>query len=116
MSPKALSVGLRIKEAREKAGLSQPQLARLVGLTKGAVGQYETGRATPRLARLEAIAAVTGASVEWLLTGNEPTELVKAQTTTEMEALRLLRSMSHKDQAAALTALTNLAARSVTKA
>ncbi len=111
ISPKALAIGHRMKLARENAGVSQPRLANLVGVTKGAVGQYETGRAIPRPERLEAIAAVLNVSVEWLLTGDEPDELVKAQTSAELELLRLLRTIPANEHDTALAVLAAMAAQ-----
>lgn len=53
-------------------------------------------------------------SVQWLLVGDEPEEKAKAQTTNELAALELLRSIPHDKQAAALAMLQGLAG-SVTK-
>ena len=38
-----MSLASRLKERREELGLTQVQLAKLIGVTKGAVGNYETG-------------------------------------------------------------------------
>jgi transcriptional regulator with XRE-family HTH domain len=43
-----VSVGDLIREHRERAGLSQAELALKVGKTDGAVSQWETGRTIPR--------------------------------------------------------------------
>lgn len=53
-------------------------------------------------------------SVQWLLVGDEPEEKAKAQTTNELAALELLRSIPHDKQSAALAMLQGLAG-SVTK-
>ena len=37
-----MSIGSRIKERREELGITQIQLAEQLGLTKGAIGNYET--------------------------------------------------------------------------
>lgn len=43
--------------ARKKAGLTQHQLAALVGLTQAAIGHYECGRRTPGLSESRRIVA-----------------------------------------------------------
>lgn len=43
-----MSVGSRIREARKKAGLTQGQLAELIGTTGGAIGNYENGTSHPK--------------------------------------------------------------------
>ena len=60
----------RIREAREQAGISQTELARLLGVTRSACSQWESDRGTaPRRERLEQLAALLGVSFEWLGTG-----------------------------------------------
>lgn len=109
--PKALAVGKRIAEARNKVGLSQAALAGKVGVTLGAIGQYEIGRNLPRLKRLEAIAEVLGVTTGWLLTGDEPDEQVRAQTANEAEALRIVRDLPEDQQETALAVLKAMAGR-----
>ena len=43
-----MSIGSRIKERRESLGLTQTQLAELLGVTKGAIGNYETDSNSPK--------------------------------------------------------------------
>jgi len=45
-----------IREARVKHGLSQRTLAQKIGVTGGAVWKYETGKSSPSLAHLQALA------------------------------------------------------------
>ena len=51
----SMSIGKRIKEARRAKGLSQVQLAEKIGVSKGAVGNYETGFSHPQFDILCAI-------------------------------------------------------------
>lgn len=44
-----MSVGTRIKERREAAGITQEELAKLLGVTKGAIGNYEAGISYPKI-------------------------------------------------------------------
>lgn len=43
-----MSIGSRIKERREALGYTQIQLAEMLGVTKGAVGNYESGANSPK--------------------------------------------------------------------
>lgn len=43
-----MSVGKRIKEKREQLGLKQSELAEMLGVTKGAIGNYENGVSSPK--------------------------------------------------------------------
>lgn len=108
-SPRAIAFGRRIADAREKIGCSQETLARMLGVTKGLIGQYEIGYTTPRAQKLGQIAGALGVTVEYLLTGDDPEEKARAQTTTELAALDLLRSIPADKHAAALAMLQGLA-------
>jgi transcriptional regulator with XRE-family HTH domain len=60
----------RIREARDQAGISQTELARLLGVTRSACSQWESsGGTAPRRDRLEQLAGLLGVSFEWLATG-----------------------------------------------
>lgn len=47
-----MSFGSRLKDRREQLGITQPQLAEMLGVSKGAVGNYETDVNSPRAAIL----------------------------------------------------------------
>lgn len=42
-----MSIGSRIKQRREELGLTQPELANLVGISKGSIGNYESNVSSP---------------------------------------------------------------------
>ncbi len=44
-----MSIGTRIKECREKLGMTQEDLAALLGVSKGAIGNYESGNGYPKI-------------------------------------------------------------------
>ena len=44
-----MSIGKRIKECREKVGLTQEELAKLLGVSKGAIGNYESDASYPKI-------------------------------------------------------------------
>lgn len=54
----------RLKELREQAGLSQPQLAAASGLPVGSIRQYEQGRRDPLWQVLFKLADALGVSTE----------------------------------------------------
>ncbi|NIM04412.1 MAG: helix-turn-helix domain-containing protein [Armatimonadetes bacterium] len=68
-------IGERIRHARSRAGLTQPQLARLLNVSKGIISRWETGLARPSLDRLEPLARRLEISLEAMLgfTGVEET-------------------------------------------
>lgn len=43
-----MTIGQRLKEARLQRGMTQPELADAVGVTKGAIGNYETDLSSPK--------------------------------------------------------------------
>jgi DNA-binding XRE family transcriptional regulator len=59
--------GLEGKEAREKAGLTQVQLAERTGLPVGSIGNWEQGHRTPRLGVVLTPAKAVNVPVEQLL-------------------------------------------------
>jgi transcriptional regulator with XRE-family HTH domain len=65
------SFASRIREAREKASLSQAELAAELGVTTRAVQTWETGTRTPRPRLLRALAVVTERPVAWFFEGEQ---------------------------------------------
>lgn len=43
-----MSIGTRIKAARQAAGLNQEQLAKMLGISKGSIGNYEADISHPK--------------------------------------------------------------------
>lgn len=83
----------------------------MIGVSDAAITQYEGGRNLPRLKRLERIGEALRVTTEWLLTGAEPDNLVRAQTSAELRALELIRSMSEDQQATALAILAAITSK-----
>lgn len=67
----ALAVGQRIRAVRLECELTQEQVARQAGLSKGYLSDVESGKRTIGSAKLLGVADALGASLEWLLTGAE---------------------------------------------
>ena len=47
-----MSIGSRMKERRESLGMTQVQLAELLGVSKGAIGNFETDRNSPKASNM----------------------------------------------------------------
>ena len=60
-------MGLRLREIREKKGLSLRQLAEKAGVDWSAINRIELGKATPKLATLEKLAEALGVSLRTLI-------------------------------------------------
>ena len=60
---RALRLAMEIRALRERKGLSQRQLAELVGTTQSAIARLEGGRISPSLPTLDRIAAALDAEV-----------------------------------------------------
>lgn len=56
----------RIKLAREQAGLSQGQVAKLIGIHRPSISEIEAGRRKVTAEELTAFAEIFGVSMEWL--------------------------------------------------
>jgi transcriptional regulator with XRE-family HTH domain len=56
----------RLRESREKAGLSQKQLSRLCGLNLNQINRYERGSQEPTFFIMKKIAEVIGVSLDYL--------------------------------------------------
>ena len=74
-----LVIGQRICAARKMAGLSQAQLARLLGLHRPAVSEAEAGRRKVPAEELSQIAEHCGVSPTWLAVGEDDDTLDSAK-------------------------------------
>lgn len=108
---KAIEVGGRIRVLRDNKGLSDIELAVILGVTRNAVTQWETGRAMPKPQKLPAIAEALDTTVEWLLVGDDAAEMARAQTTAELEMLRTFRAVPDDQKAILIAAAVGLAAK-----
>lgn len=89
-----MTLGERIAAAREMAGLSQSELAKAVGVTRAAVGQWEMDKIKDlKLANLFAVSRVTGADIYWLGADIPPPTHAKALAKFARLAPELQRSI-----------------------
>jgi transcriptional regulator with XRE-family HTH domain len=64
-----LDLGVRIRQARLYAEMSQADLAKKLKVHRSAVAKWESNKGlNPKTKHVEAIARITGVSLEWLVT------------------------------------------------
>lgn len=68
------NLGIRLKQAREKAKLTQSDVCPKAGISKPQIiSNYERGASSPPLETLKALSRLYGVSTDWLLFGQEYT-------------------------------------------
>lgn len=77
-----MTLGDRIRKAREQADISQAELARRIGISKNAMNTIEGGQSDPRVSRIVAIARVLGVSTDTLLDIQEKPTAKRQRTRT----------------------------------
>lgn len=102
LTPRELAVMVRIESAMKARDLTWASLARAVGKSANLGSQWSSRRSFPREADLYQAAKILGVGMGWLLTGEEPSAEVLAQTATEKEMLAVLRTMAPDQQRAVL--------------
>jgi transcriptional regulator with XRE-family HTH domain len=91
-----MEIGHRIKRFREDAGMTQTELARAVGVSRGLVGQWESHRKKPGREILRRLAEATMTNAGALL-GEQPNDAV-ANNHGELSLLRRYRHLSRRQQ------------------
>lgn len=109
------SIGLRIREARQRKGWTQDQLAQAVDVSRSAVAQWETGRAGQVTGNLTRIATVLDVGVEFLTHGDDKRSPMLATQGNELALLRLYRECAPDDQDLLLRMARRLAAMAMPK-
>ncbi len=70
--PEALdAIGVRLREERERAGLSQRKLAKRLGLSPSLISQLESGQTKPSVGTLYSIVTELGVSLDAVIRGEE---------------------------------------------
>lgn len=69
------TVGSRIVEARKAKEMTQLDLAKLLGISRAAVGQWEIDATSPSIAKLEEVAMILGVEPQWLAYNVKPGEV-----------------------------------------
>ena len=77
-----MSFGTRLKEKREALGITQPQLAEMLNVSKGAIGNWETDVNSPRATLLYDLFEILHCDANFLFQ-DETRELYKDEATPE---------------------------------
>ena len=86
----------RIKELREKAGLSMDQLAKRLGITKSRINMWENNGTVPRMNVLVELAKFFNVTTDYLL-GNDDESNLSLENTRLSTLQRNLGKLSEAD-------------------
>jgi len=86
MDQQLQEIGARLKQARLKKKMSQPQLAEAANMSTSFLSNIETGRQTMNIKTLSALLDVLNVSADWLL-GNSTDSAIHAAATEIEEEL-----------------------------
>lgn len=89
-----MSIGSRIKQRREELGLTQPQLAEMVGVSKGSIGNYESNISAPNEKILFKLFTVLKCDANFLYQDNfEKSEIERTLDNHEKEHIKKYRTL-----------------------
>lgn len=102
-----MSFATRLKQARENAGFTQLELAKKLGVTKSAIGNYENGVSSPKDIVLLKIFDVLGVEPNFLFQDsfNPAAPENDGLSETEHYLVDTFRSLDHRGQSAVLNTL-----------
>ncbi|GLH44491.1 transcriptional regulator [Pseudomonas atacamensis] len=92
-------VGERLREERERLGMSQTDFGVLLGVSRGTQKNYELGASSLDLRYVTALEE-KGVDAAYVLTGRRSTPLGQLFTSTEEHLIMQFRSISDDDQKA----------------
>ncbi|EFB1289787.1 helix-turn-helix transcriptional regulator [Escherichia coli] len=98
-------IGRRLREEREKIGMTQDDMASIFEVSTKTWGKYERGVTTPDAATLNLLGERCGVDVYYILSGSR-THGIPNATEDEIELIEIYRSAPLAVKAAALAALT----------
>lgn len=99
-------IASRIREARRMSGLSQGQVAKMLGLQRPSVTEIESGNRAVAAEELAKIAEIFDVSVSWLL--GEGASQLDAQDDRLQLAARELQKLKPQDLNRLLTILASM--------
>jgi transcriptional regulator with XRE-family HTH domain len=104
-----LHVGARIRERRVTLGLSQQQLAAMIGVTYQQAHKYERGLNRISAGRLFQIAQVLGVPVAWFFDGLADSDAAQPVSPRQRMSLELARNFALIDNEKHQEALSQMA-------
>jgi transcriptional regulator with XRE-family HTH domain len=102
-------VGTRLREARKAAGLSQQQLADVIGTHVMVVSAWERNTRAPNGDSLDALAGALGVSVDYLLGRSDDPTGVITQSDLSAYELHIIGLVRQRNVAALLRVVTDIA-------
>jgi transcriptional regulator with XRE-family HTH domain len=102
-------VGARIRERRVMMGLSQQQLAKMIGVTYQQAHKYERGLNRISAGRLFEIGQVLGVPVSWFFEGLSPDSATQEASPRQRMCLELARNFALIDNEKHQEALSQMA-------
>lgn len=81
---------LRLKELREKSGLSQASLAKKMNVRQSTIGMWESGKNNPEFANLEKLCEIFSVSMDYLLGRDTPILSEQKKTAPQEDSLNPL--------------------------
>lgn len=75
-----MTVGIRLREERERLSLSQAEFAEKTGISRVTLGRYETGKRNPDTAYLSTLKGI-GVDLDWVIFGVRKDEVVDCPYT-----------------------------------
>lgn len=81
-----MTMGERIKELRKKSGMTQTDLAKKLGVTKGTISTWETGNRTPSFDALDTMGELFEASMDYIM-GKADVNSYRAMTEADEEQI-----------------------------
>jgi len=90
---KDISSAALVRELRERAGLTQGELARRSGTSQPAIARLESGQGSPNLSTLERLAAAAGFALELRLVPGSPSDPLIARYQAGIDRTLLRRNL-----------------------
>ena len=101
-----MTLGERLKNLRQDAGLTQEELAQKVGLKKQNISRYENSHCEPNIRTAKKIADALGVTIEEMAVGvSIPSAPTPDLTKDEMNLVAAWRIADEKDRRIVATAL-----------
>ena len=88
-----MSFGARLLQARKKKGLSQQDIAKILGTKGPAIGRYERDEMKPSIEAAAKMAQILDVSLDWLV-GHTDLELDRKM----IQRIQQVTKMNHKDR------------------
>lgn len=103
------SIGERLQNMRKERNLTQVDAAVAIGISRSHLAKIERGKDLPGRELLMAAAVFYGVSLDWLTSGDKPSNARTAVAETESEALLLyaFRSLPKEEADPLLAMLLN---------